>query len=171
MYLRSVCPLHGRAGPINQSFSWLLLLWLVVLGTACSRKSEQAPADATGPAESPPSNVDARLSEQPVQPEDLGRLVDLIVAEDAALPKSEFDPAALVDALGRDPQRLHGWVRDRTWWAPYRGLLRGAKGVMLDRVGSNLDRAVLLGDLVRRSGYTVRLAHAELSESQARSFE
>jgi hypothetical protein len=39
---------------------------------------------------------------------------------------------------------------------------------MLDRVGSNLDRAVLLGDLLRRAGHTVRLAHAEIPDKLAR---
>jgi hypothetical protein len=38
---------------------------------------------------------------------------------------------------------------------------------MLDRLGSNLDRAVLLGDLLRNAGHTVRLAHAELPERRA----
>lgn len=103
-----------------------------------------------------------------VQIKDLGALVDLIVADAGDLPRAEFDPAALVDSLGGDPQDLFEWVRDRTWWAPYRGLLRGSKGVMLDRVGSNLDRAVLLGDLLRRAGHTVRLAHVDLPEGQAR---
>src|SRR6266850_887849 len=84
---------------------------------------------------------------------DLSALTDLIVAEANDLPRAEFDPGALSELLGKDPQKLFEWVRDRTWWAPYRGLLRGAKGVMLDRVGSNLDRAVLLADLLRRAGY------------------
>lgn len=98
----------------------------------------------------------------------LESLVDLVVADAAELPRTEFDPAALAVELGTDPQAHFEWVRDRTWWAPYRGLLRGAKGVMLDRVGSNVDRAVLLGDLLRHAGHTVRLAHAELPEERAR---
>jgi hypothetical protein len=40
--------------------------------------------------------------------------------------------------------------------------------VLLDRVGSNLDRAVLLAELLSRSGHEVRLAHAELSQDRAR---
>jgi hypothetical protein len=50
---------------------------------------------------------------------------------------------------------------------PYAGLLRGARGVLLDRVGSSVDRAVLLGDLLRQAGHQVRLAHATLSQRQA----
>lgn len=100
--------------------------------------------------------------------QNIGALSDLIVGEASDLPRAEFAPAALVAAVGNDPQKLFEWVRDRTWWAPYRGLLRGPKGVMLDRMGSSLDRAVLLGELLRRAGYTVRLAHAQLSEDTAR---
>ena len=98
----------------------------------------------------------------------LGAVTDLMVAAAADLPRTEFDPAALVEATGRQPQKLFEWVRDRTWWAPYRGLLRGAKGVMLDRVGSNLDRAILLGDLLRRASHEVRLAHVELTDTRVR---
>jgi hypothetical protein len=135
-------------------------LALVVLSSSCSSNGndEREPRKAEASANAPPQ----------LQVKDLSALVDLVVAEDADLPKAEFDPAALVDALGPDPQKLFEWVRDRTWWAPYRGLLRGARGVMLDRVGSTLDRAVLLGDLMRRAGYTVRLAHAQLPEDRAR---
>ena len=94
--------------------------------------------------------------------------VDSVVAAAARLPRRDFEPDALVAALGRDPQPLYEWVRDQTSWAPYRGLLRGATGVMLDRVGSNLDRAVLLGELLRRAGHSVRLVHAQLPETLAR---
>jgi hypothetical protein len=101
------------------------------------------------------------------QLKDIGLLTDLIVAEANELPRAEFDTEALVASLGKDPQKLFEWVRDRTFWAPYRGLLRGGKGVMLDRVGSSVDRAVLLGDLLRRSGFAVRLAHASLTAPRA----
>lgn len=99
---------------------------------------------------------------------DLGALADRVAASARALPRAEFDPAALVEAQGKDPQRLFEWVRDRTWWAPYRGLLRGSQGVMLDRLGSNLDRAVLLGDLLRLAGSQVRLAGARMTDEKAR---
>ncbi len=98
---------------------------------------------------------------------DVGTLVDVIATSSRALPRQEFDPAALVESVGRDPQKLFAWVRDHTWWAPYRGLLRGPVGVMLDRLGSHLDRAVLLGDLVRRTGVPVRLARAQLPDTEA----
>jgi hypothetical protein len=129
--------------------------------TADARVSQDEPAEAAGGAKLTGASWEK-------QAKDLGKLVDLIVAEAAELPREEFDPAALASKLGKDPQKHFEWVRDHTWWVPYRGLLRGSRGVMLDRVGSNLDRAVLLGDLLRRSGHKVRLAHAELTATRAR---
>jgi hypothetical protein len=150
------------------------LLALVVVNAACSGKSGSGPAN-TAAAPQSAAAVSADTAGAPVAPSkveagDLGALLDLIVAGAGDLPRAEFDSAALAASLGSDPQKHFEWVRDHTWWAPYRGLLRGAKGVMLDRVGSNLDRAVLLGDLLRRAGHTVRLVHAQLPENRAHDF-
>ncbi len=146
------------------------VLALLTALAACSKKSEEPGAEGTDRTEAQAelAAAGADASGDRVDPKDLGALVDLIVAEAAALPREEFDPAALAAKLGKNPQAHFEWVRDHTWWAPYRGLLRGPKGVMLDRVGSNLDRAMLLGDLLRRSGHTIRLARAELTGGQAR---
>jgi hypothetical protein len=144
----------------------IVILALPVAMSACSsKKDEEATLDAASEQAFVISSAQ-EVSKDEVKK--LAALVDFIVAQAAALPRAEFEPAALAKQLGKDPQVHFEWVRDKTWWAPYRGLLRGSQGVMLDRVGSNLDRAVLLGDLLRRSGHTVRLAHAQLPESRAR---
>lgn len=156
------------------SASWCraFVLALLVVASGCSKNGEEPDASGTdsaqAQAELAASGEDISGDQTLPRVKDLGALVDLVVAEANELPRAEFDPAALANTLGKDPQAHFEWVRDHTWWAPYRGLLRGSKGVMLDRVGSNLDRAVLLGDLLRRSGHTVRLAHAELSADRAR---
>ena len=143
---------------------------LLVAIAACSKKG-----DGVDKATATQDQVALDTSSEGVQDasstlkvNDLERLVDLIVAEAADLPRAEFDPAALATKLGKDPNAHFEWVRDHTWWAPYRGLLRGSKGVMLDRVGNSLDRSLLLGDLLRRVGYTVRVAHAQLPEARGR---
>src|SRR5262249_23027762 len=69
--------------------------------------------------------------------------------------------------VGRDPAALFRWVQRNTNWIPYRGLLRGATGVLMDREGNSLDRAVLLGTLLTRAGHTVRLAHGDLGRKEA----
>jgi hypothetical protein len=83
------------------------------------------------------------------------------------LPRATFDPDAIVTEVGRNPVALFEWVRDRTSFVPYRGVLRGDRGVLMDRLGNSLDRALLLASLVRRAGHEARLAQATLSEDRA----
>lgn len=152
-----------------KSHVWrILVLAVLVACTACSNKKDDEPAAGDSAAQEHASLIPSSDEMAITQVKNLGNLVDLIVAEAAEIPRAEFDPSVLASKLGKDPRAHFEWVRDHTWWAPYRGLLRGSTGVMLDRVGSSLDRAVLLGDLLRRSGHEVRLAHAEMSESRAR---
>src|SRR5262245_56819976 len=83
------------------------------------------------------------------------------------LPRDSFDPKAIVDRVGSDPQKLYEWVRDQTTLVAYRGTLRGPSGVLMDRVGNSLDRALLLCELLRLAGLEVQLAHGTLSAEQA----
>jgi hypothetical protein len=82
-------------------------------------------------------------------------------------PRDRWDPDYVVREAGRDPQVLTDWVRDSTYWIPYRGLLRGAIGTLMDRQGNSLDRAVLLATLLEKAGHTVRLAHDEIARPRA----
>jgi len=148
---------------------WHLLrvtfLVALIASASCSGKKDEA--DSTADSSAPDS-----LAAEGRSPEEsrgqLADTLDRLATEAGKLPRADFDPAARAASLGADPQRHFEWVRDNTSWAPYRGLLRGAQGVMLDRVGSNLDRAVLLGDLLRHAGHEVRLARAQLSAVRAR---
>lgn len=99
----------------------------------------------------------------------MNEFFDDLQANDASAARDTYDPQAVVDRVGRDPEKLFEWVRDNTTLVPYQGSLRGPVGVLMDRVGSSLDRALLLADLDRRAGQQVRLARARLSEAQARS--
>jgi len=83
-------------------------------------------------------------------------------------PRDRWDPEYVVSMVGRDPQHLFAWVHDNTLWIPYRGELRGPVGVLMDRRGNSLDRALLLATLLEKAGQTVRLAHGELKPEQAR---
>src|SRR6185312_8392181 len=118
----------------------------------------------------------AQASSQPAAPsperlrqarQELDRMFKAVEESDRKLQRDAFDPAAVVQAVGRDPDQLFAWVRDRTMWLPYQGELRGPVGVLLDRGGSSLDRALLLAELLRLSGQTVRLAHAMLPADRA----
>ncbi len=101
--------------------------------------------------------------------EALGKSIDaalasLSAAQDA-IPRETFEPGAIVGAVGRDPAKLLDWVRANTTAIPYRGALRGARGVLLDRMGNSLDRSLLLAELLRLSGRKLRLARVTLDPS------
>ena len=104
-------------------------------------------------------------------PEDVGRLVERtmsdVAAAQAAQSRDSFDLAALIKKVGANRDRLFEWVRDNTSLVAYRGVLRGATGVLMDRRGNSLDRALLLGELLRSSGISIRLARTTLSTEQA----
>lgn len=101
--------------------------------------------------------------------ERLQYLLEQFAALEREVPRETFAPQAVVDSVGRDPALLFAWVRDRTFWIPYRGALRGPVGVLMDRAGNSLDRSLLLAELLRLAGYSVRLAHADLTPDQAAS--
>lgn len=88
-----------------------------------------------------------------------------------ALPFEEFQLAAVQRDLGEVPLEIFEWVRDETRWLPYAGALRGAEGVLLDRSGSSLDRALLLVALLEEAGHVARLVKTELDEDNLRSLE
>jgi len=92
------------------------------------------------------------------------------------IPRDTFDPEVIIygqpeagiEGIGTDPQAIFEWVRDNTYLVPYRGALRDARGVLMDRVGNSFDRAILLFVLLYEAGHkTLQLAHAELSDEQA----
>src|SRR5688572_6472666 len=84
-------------------------------------------------------------------------------------PRDTFDLHAVLAQVGREPEKLFAFVRDCTSWVPYAGALRGAKGVLMDRVGNDLDRALCLAGLFRACGHEARLAQGTQSEEQARA--
>jgi len=111
---------------------------------------------------------------KPVTQEELNRLADKLdryfqALQEAAkeIPRDSLDPQAIVDSVGKNPESLFQWVRDHTYLVPYRGVLRGPIGVLMDRLGNSLDRALLLQDLLRLAGWKARLARATLTDRQA----
>ena len=97
----------------------------------------------------------------------LERSLQALAAGDSASPRDRWDPEYVSDQLGRNPRAIIRWVRSHTNWIPYRGVLRGPAGVLLDRQGNSLDRALLLAAILAHAGDTVRLAHGELTREHA----
>jgi hypothetical protein len=139
-------------------FGLILLLSLSGCGRDAGSSREDAPAQAVVP---PTDTFTSRR---------LAALDSGLTQIEAGLrtsPRDRWDPAYIVARIGKDPTTLTAWVRDSTAWIPYRGLLRGAVGVLMDRDGNGLDRALLLAKLLQLAGQDVRLAHAGLDAGLA----
>ncbi|HET7427294.1 MAG TPA: hypothetical protein VFJ50_09650, partial [Gemmatimonadales bacterium] len=142
-----------------------LLVAIVVLGIWLSvrRSGSETPGDA-GRAEAA-SGVARAVPTIAVLDSSLRALAD----GERASSRDRWDPDWVASRLGRDPETILAWVRGETVWIPYHGALRGARGVLQDRQGNGLDRALLLAKLLESSGQTVRLAHADLEAERAMS--
>lgn len=97
----------------------------------------------------------------------LEKLFDALEAASKNIPRDTFDLEAALELTDLTPEGILAWVRDNTYLVPYKGALRGAQGVLMDRVGNSLDRALLLQGLMQLLGYDTQLARAQLSEAQA----
>jgi hypothetical protein len=106
-----------------------------------------------------PSDVVARLT----------LTFDALRRVSAGLPRDTFDIGAVVEPAGRDADKLFAWVREETRLVPYAGTLRGAQGVLMDRLGNSLDRSLLLVRLLEDAGHHARLARTKLARTQADS--
>ena len=91
-------------------------------------------------------------------------------AAQAKLQEPGADPSdikAKAGALGPDPERIFGFIRDQIGLEPYAGVLRGARGTLLSGAGNSLDRALLAQELLKFNGIDSRLVKGSLSEAQA----
>jgi hypothetical protein len=93
-----------------------------------------------------------------------------VVAAEAALGElqaTRLRPAAIVEQVGSDPVALRDWVAQQTRWVPYQGTLRGADGVLMDRQGNSLDRALLLAAVLEAAGHEPTLQRTLLDTETA----
>jgi hypothetical protein len=94
-------------------------------------------------------------------------LLNALRSVEREVPRTTFDPKAILAHTGTDYHAIFTWVKDETALVAYRGMLRGASGVLMDRDGNALDRALLLNHLLILAGYETRLARGSLSREQA----
>lgn len=145
---------------------WLAAL-LALLGAACGQSDETKAAKegkAAASSQVTPSESPARVQ---LAAEEFDARYAALKAVEAQIPRGSFDPQAIIQKVGREPEALADWVRKNTFWVPYRGALRGATGVLLDRMGNSLDRSLLLAELLRTAGHSVRLARGAISAQAA----
>jgi hypothetical protein len=120
-----------------------------------------SPGPSAAASAPPPAEDGAQLEAQ------MDRQFRPMQAFNSAVPADTYDPQAILAKVGREPVAIFHWVRDATLWVPYRGVLRGPVGVLMDRKGNDLDRSLLLAQLLSLSGQEARLARATLSDGQA----
>ncbi len=108
-------------------------------------------------------------AETEAQIANLEKLFDALEAAAKDIPRDTFDLEAALALTDLTPESILVWVRDNTYLVPYKGALRGSQGVLMDRVGNSLDRAMLLQGLMQLLGYDTQLARAQLDEAQAQN--
>ena len=124
-------------------------------------------ASAAPPASPAAANEEERAFDRLAQ--DFESTCALLESALPGIPRDTFAPEAIAEQAQGEPTRLFRWVRDNTWLTPYRGLLRSDAGVLMDRLGNSLDRAVLLHRLLELAGQEVRLARGNLSDEEVRT--
>lgn len=89
----------------------------------------------------------------------------------AEAPKADFEVAAALATLGNpgevSVESIYDFVQGSIGYVPYRGALKGPAGVLMDRAGNSLDRALLLKALLEANGNRAIVAHAVLDSQQA----
>jgi hypothetical protein len=146
----------GRLDEAAAMYTWASEDGLGAADAALRRLEQQPQTASKGKDNQDPGSVTRRLA-------GLEAMADH-VAQAAA--RNEDDEVAVLAKTGADPAAIARWVGENTRLIPYAGTLRGAEGVLLDRVGSNLDRALLLADLLRRAGFQVRVARTTLTTDE-----
>jgi hypothetical protein len=140
----------------------LVLLLAVVGGTAAWLVGARTPSSRPGASQAPEGATSPEVR--------LATLDNSLRAIEDGLrdaPRDRWDPRYVVQRIGTDPDTLLDWVREHTSWIPYRGALRGPVGVLMDRQGNSLDRAMLLAALLAEAGHAARLARADLPAQRA----
>jgi transglutaminase-like putative cysteine protease len=100
---------------------------------------------------------------------DIERAAALAATELEGFSSDRLQRELVLEQTGSDPMAIRDWVSQHTTWVPYEGVLRGADGVLMDRTGNSLDRALLLAALLDDAGHATRLTHASLSPDAAAS--
>ena len=147
------------------SFRILIGFTLAVLGAACTSTCGSGEAGVAARASQSPVGPGLRLLER--DPTHVPGVMQALATVMAEIPRDTFDVSTLAGKVGSDPMTLTAWVRDNTYWVPYSGALRGPRGVLMDRLGSSLDRSLLLAQLLTEAGHSVRLATRTLSDAAA----
>ena len=127
--------------------------------------------DGYAPANAALARLAGPLTGEAAGREKFAQKLDAIAAIAARIarstPRDHDDPNTVLGKTGKDSAKILAWVKANTRIVPYAGMLRGASGVLMDRSGNSLDRALFLADLLHRAGYNVRIARAQIPPEAA----
>ncbi|MEM8713739.1 MAG: hypothetical protein AAGG01_22585, partial [Planctomycetota bacterium] len=88
-----------------------------------------------------------------------------------AIPRSPLTPQAFAKERSGNGLTLAAnavqWFAENVRWLPYRGVLRGSFGTLLERRANALDQAVTLAAALESRGLEARIANMALSEETA----
>ena len=116
------------------------------------------------PADFPSEEVFVEEMERPLE-----RSFNLAMQAIRQIPRDRFSVEAVLEREENPTvETVFRWVQNETDLIPYRGILRAGRGVLMDRMGNSLDRALLLHDLLKESGHEeLRLANGRLTREEA----
>jgi hypothetical protein len=109
------------------------------------------------------SNASAASAPDAVSPAQAA--VDRLTQFRDTQPKPDMD--AIAAAHQGSPAEQFAYVRDQIQLESYAGAMRGPLGTATARAGNPADKALLLAELLKRSGATVRFARAPIEASDA----
>ncbi len=117
-----------------------------------------------------PCLATAAPASDPAAERRINRFLDYAAAvrSEVLIPAScPFDPAAVVQRVGPDPDKLAAFVREKIRYEPYLGMVRGTAGTLAAASGGDWDRAVLLRALLTQAGFDSALKILPRSAAQS----
>ncbi len=133
----------------------------ILAASAMAADFRLPPADAAAPAiPAPPPAADPETL-------DLAKIVEGDADAAAALKPEDWSLDALAATFNGDATAAYDWVKTKTRFEPYAGVLRSASGTLAARAGNSADRARLLAALLTRMGVKVRFARGTLDDGTA----
>jgi hypothetical protein len=97
---------------------------------------------------------------------DVGNMIADLTAMANAIPAAALDVNAAAQSLPGDPSSIYAYVRDNVRLDAYDGALRGPLGTLMGLAGNPTDKALLLAELLKDKGFTVRFARGTLSDAE-----
>ncbi|WFB37775.1 hypothetical protein P3T73_08385 [Kiritimatiellota bacterium B12222] len=115
-----------------------------------------------------PERVSAPPASTQANMENLKDFFSAIKDMQESLSRDDFDPVTVVTRVGNEPEALRKWVADHITLVSYEGHLRSPSAVMMDGSANQIDRVVLLAQLLELAGHSPQISMAEVPADWAK---